>query len=84
MELPTWTSKSLLQRKHELANPDEVIEKRICDFTVEGQKSYHLWSFLFVPCLYLSKCVFISVFSFLFFFLIFTLSFSELSAQFFF
>ena len=42
---------SFLQRKYRLVNPTGVIEKRICDFTTECQKSSHLWPFLFVPCL---------------------------------
>jgi hypothetical protein len=51
MEIPTWTSNSFLQRKCQLVNPSGVIEKRICDFSTEYQKSSHLWSFLFIPCM---------------------------------
>ena len=51
MELPTSTSNSFLQRNYHLVNPAGVIDKSKCVFTTEFQKSSHLWSFLFVPCL---------------------------------
>ena len=82
IELPTWTSKSFLQRKYQMINPAGVIDNCICDFATECQKSSHLWSFLFVPCLQLSKCAFY-LYCLYFVFTWFLLSFSGLSAQFF-
>ena len=51
IELPTWTINSFLQRKYQLVKPAGVIKKSICHFSTEYQKSFHPWSFLFVPCL---------------------------------